>query len=233
MRLQLARLAKHHRIAPPSPVMIALTAPVEHSMIVEGYAAVTGLDLTRQRLRPFAFRNSCLLIDQPRPPLYWKHDETKPVGEILSLKYDDAGCVRIKCRVDDPLARRAGAFSIGCVVHKWSLHDETSPDYFALIEQASITEVSLTDVPAQPQCIVTARYPQSARVELLEHAARGIDNIQRQIAILATMAAARPQAPPPPKATPRRVVPSRHAATARRSNDFKMLVEAMQRSAEG
>ena len=137
-------------------------------MILSGLASTADVDLVRMKFRRYAFSNPCALHDgQPFPPLYWKHDESRIVGEILELKHDRDGNLRIRARVDDPLARRAGAsFSVGARVEKYSIINEDSPDFFALIERAEVMEVSLTDVPANPQARVLNRYRPSAASEV-------------------------------------------------------------------
>ena len=44
MRLQLARLAARHGVAPATPVLVPSTAPTDHPVVVEGLAATSDVD---------------------------------------------------------------------------------------------------------------------------------------------------------------------------------------------
>ena len=63
MQLELSELARRHRLPLPGLHVPPLADPPSHtSMILEGLAATTDVDSTRQRLRPYAFG-----IAPPRP----------------------------------------------------------------------------------------------------------------------------------------------------------------------
>ena len=79
------------------------------------------------------------------PRLHYKHDQTREVGTIDSLSYDDHGALTITATVTDPLARRANAFCVGCTVVDYELINAETPDFYALIRQATLDEISLTD----------------------------------------------------------------------------------------
>ena len=98
MRYRLARLAEQHGIT-PGAVTVPLSDPIDHPVIVEGFASTTDVDLTRQKFRPYAFINPCtMLSNQKLPPVYYKHDQFRgAVGEILELK-DGVDRLRRSCQ---------------------------------------------------------------------------------------------------------------------------------------
>ena len=118
-------------------------------MILSGLASTPDLDLHRTRLRAY-----CLGYPLPKyckhVPLLLKHRADEPAGEIESLEYDDRGGLLIRARVDDPTARRCGAFSVAVTVRDYAIRDPDDRDGFhAAILSARLDEVSLTDVKTE------------------------------------------------------------------------------------
>lgn len=64
-------------------------------MALEAYASTTDFDLDRVKMRGWAFGYP-LLSRRELPPLYFKHDTSRPVGRIEELAYDDFGNLIIR-----------------------------------------------------------------------------------------------------------------------------------------
>jgi hypothetical protein len=156
MRLLISRLMREHRVQ-PTPVTVPLTEPTPCAMVLEGLAATSDLDLDRVKLRAYAF-GFPLLFRRGFPPLLFKHDPAHPAGRIESLSYDEGGCLLIRATVTHELARRCGAFSIGARVIEYEMRDVDGPNFYAVINCAELTEVSLTSTPANPKAVVRHRY---------------------------------------------------------------------------
>lgn len=154
LRLSLGRLCKDRGVA-RTPVVLPLLPSVDLPQILCGLASTTAVDLDRCKFRPFAIVNVGKFIEQP--PLLLKHDVDRVVGRIEDLDYDDRGNLRISARVDDPVARRCPAFSVAAKVIEYEIIDGGRDDFYALIRKAEITEVSLTEAPANPAALVTTR----------------------------------------------------------------------------
>ena len=159
MRVRISRLMRRHSVV-SDPLSIPLAPPTDHAQVLEGYASTTDLDLDRVKIRPYAFGWPLLIREMP--PLYHKHDASQVAGEIEDLSYDDRGNLLVRARVDHPQARRCGAFSIGATVVAYEMKNADRPDFFALITQADLTEISLTDAPANPRALVLRRHRVSA-----------------------------------------------------------------------
>jgi hypothetical protein len=153
MRWQLRQLQHRHRLQ-PQPCIIALTAPTDRPMILNGYASTTDIDLDRCRFRGWAF--TWLPWAKP-PPLLFKHKE--PAGTVDALDYDQRGNLKIRATVTHPVARRCGAFSVGAKVIDYEIREADGPNFHAVITRAEVTEVSLTDVPSNPNALVLNRHP--------------------------------------------------------------------------
>jgi len=185
MRVKLARLKQAHNITTVAPVTITPTQPTSHAQILTGYASTLDIDLTRQKFRPYAFGN--IRLKDP-PPLYYKHNiAAGEVGTIQSLTYDDHGALLVRCRVTDPIARRCNAFSVGVTVRdEYEIINADRPDFYALIKYAELTEISLTDTPANIHARVHNRMATCARAEFFGHAASAVDRISQMLALLHT-----------------------------------------------
>lgn len=170
MRVELARLANRHRALSPektgivqagssflsshhSVSDIVFPSPCHVPAILDGYASTPDIDLERVKFRPY-----CLGWRPWRlPPLYYRHDTSRVVGEISELYYDN-GQLRVRATVTDDNAARCGAFSIAATITDYELRDEDSPNFYAVVRSAWLDEISLTDVPCNPQALVIRRY---------------------------------------------------------------------------
>ena len=111
---------------------------------------------------------------------------------------------------------------------EYEIRNAESADYFALITQARIDEISLTDNPANRNALVRSRYriaPVAPFLKTLREQAdlstKAVQLIQRKLECLRQLANS--PAPVPRAATP---------ATTRPQTEFKRLVEAMNQQAE-
>jgi hypothetical protein len=164
LRFALARLARQHRVA-FTPCILPLNDPAPGGMVLEGYASASDVDRERMQFRAYAFGYP-LLFRRGLPPLYHRHDETRPVGHVDPLEYDDQGQLRVRATVTHELARRCGAFSIGAKILAYEIRDAARPSFHAVITSATVEEVSLTDRPANLNALVQRRYPVSAAAEI-------------------------------------------------------------------
>lgn len=180
MRYQLSRLQRAHGVT-VHPVTIQLAQPTDRAQVLSGYAATTTRDLQHQQFGGWAFG---AVHRYAPPPLYYKHDQMREVGTIDSLSYDAAGALLITATVPDPLARRANAFSVGATVVDYELVNADTPNFHALIRNATLDEISLTDTPANPAARVTHRRDVCARTELYEHAQQYFARLSQGLALL-------------------------------------------------
>lgn len=153
MKYQLAKLRERHCTAPPDIHRVPFTAATDHPMVLTGLAATKHVDLDRQLLRPYALA----WLPFKLPPLLFRHDEHQVAGRIDHLDYNSDGALAIVATVDHSIARRCSCFSVGITVHQFELIDAELPDFHAVIKQAWLDEVSLTDRPANPCAVVTHR----------------------------------------------------------------------------
>jgi Caudovirus prohead serine protease len=159
MKMRLANLAERHRVK-QTAIRVPLTEPTDHPMCLSGYASTSDIDLQRTKFRAYCFGYPLTL--RAMPPLYLKHDSASPAGLVEKLSYDAKGLLLIEAQVTHELARRCGAFSISARVLDYEIKDADSASYHALVTSAEICEVSLTDVPANPNALVKNRVPQFA-----------------------------------------------------------------------
>jgi hypothetical protein len=156
LRVQIARLAKHHGIPGPVPVHEPLHPPTGGPMIFIGVAAATTVDRERLVFRHYAFTWSHDLL----PPLLFKHRER--AGTIDELRYDEFGRLRVTATVEHPTARRCSHFSVGCSPHEFAILDPDDPNKFrAQVNSAVLDEISITDVPSNPDSKALHRFPVS------------------------------------------------------------------------
>jgi hypothetical protein len=175
MRVAIKRLQRQYNVAPVAHA-IPLAPAVDYPVIVEGLASTGHLDGDRTKVSPFAFG---LL----RPvPLLFKHRE--PAGSVEAISYTADGAVWIKARVTHYGAKMCGAFSIACRVLQYQIVQ--GPDFHAVITDAELTEVSLTDVPSNIYCTVQNRYPSADFYWLM---GQKVDCLQRMATQLKELAA--------------------------------------------
>ena len=87
------------------------------------------------------------------------------------------GILLIRAEVHHPLARRCGAFSVAAKVNEYEMCDVEGPGFFAVIKSATLTEISLTDTPSNPEAKVMERYRTSPQVELLDLMTRRVTKL--------------------------------------------------------
>ena len=203
-------------------------------------ASTSDVDLERVAFRRYAFCNPCLLIkNYARPPLLYKHDEAQVAGEIDSLTYDELGNLKIRATVTHEQAKRCGAFSIRAKISAYRLCETETRNFHAVVTDAEIVEVSLTDTPANPFALVQHRHraaPVAAYLDAIgDFNALMIKRIGvvQQMAQLLQQTCQRREPPPEPTrqrvsdVTPRAEVRHVPISTPRRPTQFSTLVEAL------
>ena len=110
-------MARHHRIAAPEPPALALLDAAGRDMIVTGLASVPVVDHQRMFFQPGCFADPDAL-----PPLLWRHDPQRVVGEIKELDSARDG-LHIRAVVRDVQARRAPAFSVGATILEYEIRN--------------------------------------------------------------------------------------------------------------
>jgi HK97 family phage prohead protease len=164
----------------PVPIEIPLAEPMVHPALIEGVAATAHIDLDRMQLKPFCFGT----LKRERVRLLYKHDPTQIAGKIQELHWDDRGQLLLKAVVTHDQAKRCSALSVGFRVIAYSLHDPDSDRFYARIEQAELTEVSLVTHPSNPAARITSRCrqpPQSEFYSLMQ------ERVQRLIQLTVLM----------------------------------------------
>jgi hypothetical protein len=74
-------------------------------------------------------------------------------------------------------------FSVGATVRQYSIVNPDRPDFYALIQRATLEEISTTDVPPQPNARVFQRTHSCAQSDLYEHAANAVSRISQIITL--------------------------------------------------
>jgi hypothetical protein len=98
---------------------------------------------------------------------------------VNELSFSPCGDLLCRCTVHDEVARRANAFSVAATVGAWTVRDADRPGYVVEIGQATIDEISFTDFPACPACIVQFRERASPHVELCDILIAHLDSLSR------------------------------------------------------
>ena len=183
MRLKLRTLMQRHRIQ-NQPCKIPLSEPVDADLMAEGFASTNDLDLDRVRFRPYCFGIPTITFRRGYPPFLVKHDPNRIAGQISELAYDSVGNLLIAATVTDGLAKRMGAFSIRAVVNDYTIVNGDTPDFHALITSATLTEISVTDCPSNPQALVMVKVAGSPAVRTLELLVAKMKLLQQMAALI-------------------------------------------------
>jgi hypothetical protein len=92
-------------------------------------------------------------------PLLHEH-EGKPVGSIVLLSYRERdAALLVRAEVECRIAQCAPAFSIGCHIRDYVIHNPDSPAFRAEVTAAELTDISLTRSPFNPAALVLSRGP--------------------------------------------------------------------------
>ena len=110
------------------------------------------------------------------------------------------------------------AFSVGVSVGHFTMTNAG-----ACVEAGELTKVSVTDCPANPECLITRRWPPCANVAFYNIVERGAQVIYKIAEVVALQAVKAQRASP--KAAAPSLVPSRKPPT-----QFSQLVTAMQKA---
>ena len=182
MRCELAELARKHNVVQRPPAPLPMMAPSSYAQVLSGFASTGDVDQERMKFRGHAFR----LVSARHVRLLHRHDENQVAGEVQELSYDEFGRLKIRCRVDHEQARRCAAFSVSGRINEYRLCDVDSPNFYALITDATLDEISLTEIPSNRHALVTSRYPADAR-------SKHLGNLLEWAGALQKLAAALPQ----------------------------------------
>jgi phage head maturation protease len=167
LRIETARLMRKHQVEPKPFCPVALLPSVDHDVIVEGYAAPSVVD------REFTkFSTNCWTAFKKDIPLLFRHE--RPAGEVEEVRCDDRG-LYVRALVTDLEARRCSYFSVGATIHNFEMRDIDDRERFhGLITSATLDEVSLTNIPANPAAIILRRYEQSPMAKMYSAAGRAV-----------------------------------------------------------
>jgi phage head maturation protease len=224
MRIELAELMRRHHAIPQPFEPAELLPPVDHDVIVEGYAAPATID--RERCK---FASDCWTTPVASDvPLLFRHD--RPAGTILELRSDHRG-LYVRARVSDPEARRCQYFSVCASIERYEIRSVDDPERFHfLITKASLIELSLVIAPANPAARIEHRYRQSPTVEKYDILLQWASCMQKFVQTLRVInAAAHPAQPAAPVSPAPRVSP-KPAAKRQPKNEFARLVQEMNRN---
>jgi hypothetical protein len=155
MRCELRELAKRHRVPPPTPYIDPGLPPTDDSpCVLSGLCSDYSVDLERVRFRKY----SLLWSPYRLPPLYLRHDTSRVIGSVDQLEDSDDG-VRVSVTTDHASAMRCGAFSIAATINAYHLERIDTPQFCAVVESATLDEISLVDRPCNPRALVFERAP--------------------------------------------------------------------------
>jgi HK97 family phage prohead protease len=220
MKLDLSR----YRRTPPAFTPLPPLAPVDHDVIVEGYAAPAVVD---REFMKFAHYSWTPLPKQT--PLLVKHDANRLAGEILEAFADDRGLF-IKARLTDDYAKRLSHFSVTATIRDYRIQNADDPKHaFALVTNCALVEVSMTDIPANPAAKILYRDRSPPALAAFDIALAGVGKMRELVALLQEANAAPPASVKPkhpnatapklsgvlkraPEVVPPRVVPHRRGA---------------------
>ena len=147
----LRRLHATHNIRPVYQAVHA--ADVACAQVVTGVCSSSRMWPERVQVKAFAY-------GRPLPasvPLLYRHRE--PAGEVLELRYSEAGELCVTARIDLPAAWTCNAFSVGMgrVDVEW-MNLEDPRTFHALITRVhSIEEISVTPIPRDAGARVQSR----------------------------------------------------------------------------
>jgi phage head maturation protease len=192
MKVKLRELMNQHQVR-IEPRVLPLAPATGCPMILKGYAATVDVDAERTRFAPHAFG----LLRASQVKLLYRHDPTQIAGEVQDLCYDARGNLCIVAKVTHERAQRCGGFSIGGRVRSFKLHNANSKDFFAVVDDLALEEISLTETPANMNAVVQSRFPVNAHAEMLGHASQYFRTLQQLVALLPQAIASSSPAPNP------------------------------------
>jgi hypothetical protein len=154
LKMELAELRQRHRLPPPVPhIEESLPETEDAPCTLSGYASTYDVDLERMKFRKY----SLLWSPYKLPPLYYRH-QPLVIGTVVELQDTDAG-VGVSVITDHPPAMCCAAFSIAATIHAYHLEQADTLQFYAVVERATLDEISLVDRPANPRALVYDRVP--------------------------------------------------------------------------
>jgi phage head maturation protease len=182
LKIELSRLGEKHGVVAEAQVL-PLLDPIRTPVAATGQATTLSRDLTRMQFAPYCFG---MALDASKVALLLRHDPAKSMGRVVSLSYDRQGALQAHVVITEEAGVRMPSYSIGCDVVKYRLTGETTSDYGAVIEEAVVRELSLTDRPAQPGARIQHRWP-CATSEFYTLAQRKIELLRTMTSMLVEM----------------------------------------------
>jgi hypothetical protein len=177
LRQDLAAVLAKHGLPRTTGSHRAILPPTDDTEVhLSGFATVFGaVDFEH-----IAFaRHLAFYPDPARTPLHWRHDESRTIGRITCLEIREHG-LWVEAVTAHPLARNAGAFSIGVDIGGYRILNEPRPH--ALVTHGFVTEISLTDRPALREAAVLYRRPAtSPAARIYDVADRAFGIMQRYL----------------------------------------------------
>jgi hypothetical protein len=179
----LSELMARHGVELQAPQAVALSPPTETPMWLSGLASTLDTDIERVQFAPFAFTWP--------DDLELKFDHADVVaGKIEMLGYTPRGELTVAVYADHEMARRCNAFSVSCDVEAFTLHDTSSPNFWARVEKCRLREISLVPNPVNARARVLKREPPSAFSLYAAARRRWFDLEIRRVALLRDSVAA-------------------------------------------
>jgi hypothetical protein len=155
MTLEMRDLRKRHNLQVVDPRPMPLPPPLDapRGAIIKALASESSIDLDRGRFKPGSIR-----FDPDNPPkLILRHDpDLREVGTIHDLEYRPNGDLIIDVIVTDPVAVNLPGLSVGVTLHRFVLHEEGANPH-GEVEEGVLSEISLTEQPANLRCTVQKR----------------------------------------------------------------------------
>jgi hypothetical protein len=185
LQRQLRVLEQRHNVTLSGPHRVPLTSQPDHpTLILEGIASTSAIDIDRVSFAPFCFGPSL----PASLPLLLEHQ--RPAG-TATLSYDAQGGLRVRTSPLSGDAARYAAFSIAVRNIQFHLRHADRKDFHFTVTAAELTECSLTEYPHLDAARVLQRLRPNPQVEFYTHAQRGFENIGRQLAIIQSQMEAR------------------------------------------
>ena len=117
-------------------------------------------------------------------PLLYDHNAAEPAGTIDELRYDAAGNLTVRATVTHAKAKRCNAFSIGGKVRAYTIKNADSPNFYAAVSRAELTDVSLVECPVNPRALVQSRQRQAPPVEFWDLMAQRVALYQQLVTLM-------------------------------------------------
>jgi hypothetical protein len=189
MKLELSRYRRTPDPFTPPPLL----APVDHDVIVEGYASPADV-IDREFTR---FPAYCWMPLPKEIPLLYRHLSGQPAGKILEAHSTNKG-LYVKALVTHPDAKRCSHFSVAATIHGYSIrYPEDHARAYALVTCCSLDEVSIVQSPANPAAKILHRSRPPPALTTIDLGIAGIRKCMEIVECLQVINREQPTAPRP------------------------------------